>query len=175
MKNRYLALVLLLFFLLEGGLFPWLLPAPRPEGFALAPRLVLVGILYMSMFRHRHVGLACGLVFGFMQDIVYESPMLGVHALSMAAAAYTAGAAGGRVKSGLMLPFAIVSFGLAFSEMIVYLLYRLFQVIDLSFSDFVARQLAPTLLFNLLLAVLLYVPARKWLEPLPVKRDEESA
>lgn len=175
MKNRWLVTLLLLFFLLEGGLFPWLLPAPAPEGFAVSPRLALVGILYASMLRNRNLGVATGLILGFMQDIVHDGPMLGVHAVGMAVAAYAAGTVGIRAKSGFVLPFFILAVGLALNDLVVFSLYRLFQVTDLSLSDFFARQLAPTLLFNLLLAVPLYVPARKWLLNVPDKRDEEPA
>lgn len=175
LKNRWLVSLLLLFFLLEGGLFPWLLPVPRAEGFAMMPRLVMTGILYLAMMRSRNLGLACGLAFGFLQDVVYDSPMLGVHGFSMAAAAYAAGTAGMRVKAGIVLPFAILALGLAANELIVFALYRLFQIMDMALSDFLVRQLAPTLLLNLLLAVALFVPARKWLVHAPDKREEETA
>lgn len=175
MKNRYFVLILLLFFLLEGALFPWLLPFPRTGGLLASPRLVMVGILFVSMFRHRHIGLLLGLVFGFMHDIVYDSPMIGAHGFSMAIAAYAAGSVSARIKAGMALSFTILTFGLAICETSVYSLYRLFQVIDLPLSDFLARQFAPSLLLNLLLAVLLYVPARKRLETVPDKRDEETA
>lgn len=167
--------LLLLFFLLEGALFPWLLPFPRAGGIFAAPRLVLVTVLFVSVLRNRHLGLVLGLVFGLMQDIVYDSPMLGAHGFSMAAAAYAAGAVRIRAKTGITFLFVILSYGLAFYELAVYALYRLFLVMDLAVADFLARQFAPTLLVSLLLAVLLYVPARKWLPPLPDKRDEETA
>src|SRR5690606_29173916 len=116
-----------------------------------------------------------GFVFGFMHDIVYDSPMLGAHGFSMAAAAYAAGAVRYRVKSGITFFFVIMIYGLAFYELSVYSLYRLFLVMDLSLGEFLARQFAPTLLLALLMAILLYVPARKWLPQLPDKRDEETA
>lgn len=175
MKNRWLVLLLLLFFLLDGALFPWLLPQPGPDGFAVSPRLAMTGILYAAMFRGRNLGLALGLVFGFMQDVVYDGPMLGVHAFSMAAASYAAGTAGMRVKSGFLLPLLIVAFGLACQEGIAFSLYRLFQVADMSWSDFAVRRLAPTLLANLAAAAALHVPASRKLAAEADKRDEEPA
>lgn len=174
-RNWVVVSLLLLFFLLEGALLPWLLPFPRAGDFFVAPRLVLVTILFVSVLRNRHLGLLLGLVFGLMQDIVYDSPMLGAHGFSMAVAAYAAGSVRIRAKTGITFFFVVLLYGLAFYELAVYALYRLFLVMDLTLVDFLARQFAPTLLVSLLLAVLLYVPARKWLPPLPDKRDEEAA
>lgn len=175
MKNWMIVPLLMLCFLLEGALLPWLLPFPQAGGLFAAPRLVLVTILFVSVLRNRHLGLVLGMVFGFMQDIVYDSPMLGAHGFSMAAAAYAAGAIRYRSKSGITFFFVIMIYGLAFYELSVYALYRLFLVMDLTLGEFLARQFAPTLLLALLMAILLYVPARKWLPQLPDKRDEETA
>src|SRR5690606_17859584 len=130
MKNRWLVLLVLLFFLLDGALFPWLLPQPRPDGFAVSPRLALAGILFAAMFRNRNLGLALGLVIGFMQDIVHHGPMLGVHAFGMTVSAYVAGTVGMKAKKGVLLPLVAMALGLVLHESIAFSLYLLFQTAD---------------------------------------------
>jgi len=174
MKNRWLVLLVLLFFLLDGALFPWLLPQPRPDGFAVSPRLALAGILYAAMFRNRNLGLALGLVIGFMQDIVHHGPMLGVHAFGMAVSAYVVGTVGMKAKKGVLLPLVAMALGLVLHESIAFSLYLLFQTADLSWTDFAVKRLAPTFALNLFLAALLFVPARK-LAAEQARRDEEPA
>lgn len=174
MKNRYALYVLLLFFLLEGTLMIWLLPAEWRTKFMLAPHLVFVLILYLSLFRHRHLGLLFGLVFGLMQDIVYESPMIGAHGFSIAVIAYTAGAAAKRLKLSLTASLVTISVSLMSYDLLVFSLYRLFRVTSVSYSTAITQHVTLSLLFNLLFAVLIYVPARRWLEMKVEKKDEED-
>lgn len=174
MKNRYIAYVILLFFLFEGTLLIWMLPAEWRTKYMLAPHLVFVVILYLSIFRHRHLGLLFGLIFGLMQDIVYESPMIGAHGFSMALIAYTAGAAAKRLKLSLTSTFLLVSASLVSYDLLVFSLYRLFRVTGIPYSVAITQHVTLSLLFNLLFAVLIYVPARKWLAAKVERRSEED-
>src|SRR5690606_18078718 len=142
--------------------------------FMLAPHLVFVLILYLSIFRHRHLGLVFGLVFGLMHDIVYESPMIGAHGFSMAVIVYSAGAAAKRLKLSLTSSLITISLSLVSYDLLVFSLYRLFRVTGISYSAAISQHVTLSLLFNLLFAIMIYVPARKWLEAKEEKRDEET-
>jgi len=175
MKNRYVALILLFSFLLEGSLLvPWLIPAQWQNKLLLAPHFTLIILLLFSMLRSRHLGLVFGLAIGLMQDIVYASPMLGPHAFSMAFAAYAAGIAANRIKMNITLTFFVVSFCLLVYDFTIFSIYYLFRITPMAYGDLVTQLLTPSLLFNLLFAVLIYVPARKWLEVKMESRDVES-
>ncbi len=174
MKSRYIGFFLLLVFLLEGTLLYWLLPPEWQLGLAIAPRFTLVLMMIYAMNRNRHIGLAFALTFGLIHDIAYASPMIGVHSLSMAIAVYLTGSIGARVKLNMAISFLLIAFALLCHDLIVFSLYRLFQVELAPYSAMFSRQLAPTLLFNLLFAVLVYVPVRKLLEKKTAPREEES-
>lgn len=174
MKNRYIVLILFLLFLLEGTLFHWLIPSEWQFKLSLAPHFTLVAVLIVSMQRNRLFGLVLGLVFGLVHDIVYASPMIGPHAFSMAFAAYAAGTAAKRMKLSMAMTFFIISVCIAFYDVTIFSLYRLFRITFMTYGDMLSQHLAPSLLFNLLFAVMIYVPARRWLEMSIEKREEES-
>ena len=174
MKNRYIGFILLFIFLLEGTLLHWLIPSAWQQQLGIAPHFTLVAAMIYSMLRDRHIGLLLGFIFGLMHDIVYASPMIGPHGISMAFAAYGAGIAAKRLKLNMAMTFVVLSAGIIFYEIILFSLYKLFRVIMMDFDKMFSELLLPNLLFNLLFAILIYVPARKLLEMKADKREEES-
>lgn len=175
MKNRYAFFIFAGLFVLEGSLLvPWILPDRWLSKLYFAPHFALVALLVFAMQRSRHIGLIYGFAIGLLQDIVYGGPMIGPHAFCMAFAAYGAGYVARRIKPSMTSTLFIISFCLLFYDFTIYAIYDLFRIASLSFADLAARMLAPSLLFNLLFAVLIYVPARKLFEQKPEKREEEG-
>lgn len=175
MKSRTYFLLVFVLFLLEGTLFPWIFPDIRRSVIALTPHFTLVAVLFVGIFRNRHQALLFGLIFGFMHDIVYASPMLGAHAFCMGMIGYGVGAVAGRIKITLIKTALLLLVALASYDWAVYVLYRFFQVTFMPASDMFAMHWLPSLLFNLLFIVIVYIPARKLLERKSDKREEESA
>ena len=174
MKKRYIGYILLLLFLTEGTLLYWLLPTAWQTQFMLVPHVTFVAIVLTSMIRHRHLGLLLGLCFGLLHDIVYESPMIGAHGFSMAIAVYLAGAIAWRIKLNIAFTFFVISLAIVIYDVTVFSLYQLFQVTTFTYTEMLSSHLLVTLLFNLLFAIMIYVPARKWFEAKAVKREDEN-
>lgn len=175
MKNRYAFIIFLALFLLEGSLIvPWILPSGWLSKMYLAPHFTLVALLVFAMQRSRYVGLLYGFAIGLLQDVVYGGPMVGPHAFLMAFAVYGAGYAARRIKLSMASTLFIISLSLLFYDFAIYAIYDLFRIASLSLAELAARMLAPSLLFNLLFAVLIYVPARKLFERKAETRDEEG-
>lgn len=174
MRNRFVAVLLFVVFILEGTIVNWLLAFYSGHQISIAPHLVLVIVLMVAMQRNRHIGLAFGLVFGFIHDIVYASPMIGPHAFAMALAAYGAGVAAGRIKLNMAMTFFIISLSIVIHDLMVFSLYRMFRVTAMAYAEMITELLTPAILFNLLFAVIIYVPVRKMLEMKTDKREEEG-
>lgn len=174
MRTRYLFVLLLLLFLIEGTLMYWLMPEAWRSSLRLSYHFVFVGIVLLSMFRNRYLGLVFGLLFGFMQEVVYASPMLGPHAFCMAMIAYLAGRVAGWMSLTVAKTLAVVVVSIVLYDVTIAAIYRLFQIIHLPTEVMVTGYLMPTLLFNLLFAIAVYVPARKWMTPRKEKREEKS-
>ncbi len=174
MNNKIIWLTIFIVFILEGTLVHWLIPTNWYNGLQVAPHFVLVLVLFVSICRNRHLGLVFGLMFGLMHDIVYASPMLGPHSFSMGLAAYSAGVIARRMKITLSSSLFTISFFIVLYDIANISLYRMFRVIDVPFTTTFTDFMMPTLLFNLLFAVVIYVPARKWMESRQEHREDES-
>lgn len=174
MNNKIIWLTIFIVFILEGTLVHWLIPTDWYNGLQVAPHFVLVLVLFVSIIRNRHLGLIFGLMFGLMHDIVYASPMLGPHSFSMGLAAYSAGVIAKRTKLTMISSLFIISFFIILYDIANLSLYRMFRVIDIPFAITFSDFIMPTLLFNLLFAVVIYVPARRWMESSIEHREDES-
>jgi len=174
MNNKIIWLLIFIVFILEGTLIHWLIPTDWYNGLQVAPHFVLVLVLFVSMNRNRHLGLFFGLMFGLMHDIVYASPMIGPHSFSMGLAAYSAGVIAKRLKVTMISSLFMISFFIVIYDVANFSLYSMFRVIDIPFGTTFTDFIMPTLLFNLLFAVIIYVPARRWLESNHAQREEES-
>ena len=122
MKTQRVILIMLLLFIVETTIVPWLIP----EGWhgRVAPHFVFVLTLYAALYTGRHEALLLGFAFGLIQDIVFYGHMLGVHALTMGAAAYLAGLLLERKRSTLMMALFAVGVANLLRDSSVYGIYR---------------------------------------------------
>ncbi|WP_199618544.1 rod shape-determining protein MreD [Paenibacillus alkalitolerans] len=177
MVRRWILVVLalLLFFLLESSFFPWIIPPEWRSEMLLFPRLVLVGVIYIGILVNRHAGAMVGVAFGLLQDVVFFGHMLGANAFTFALAGYAAGLLLKNNAVNLFSVFIVQLASLLLFESSLYALYRLFNITNLEFGWAFLQGMLPSLLVDLLLALILYFPARKWLEaPLSAREPEEN-
>lgn len=161
--NKY-AMFCLLFagFILEGSLFPWFFPSSWLSH--LSFRFVYVLILLISLQGKRHYTLALGLIFGFLYDVIYYGHMLGLYTFVMGIGCYGAGLYSGRLRPGFLGSIGLISIFLIFLELSVYSIYRLFQIHQESFLWTFVYQITPSILLNLFVAIIFYLPFRVWAE-----------
>ncbi|WP_127588016.1 rod shape-determining protein MreD [Paenibacillus koleovorans] len=175
MRHYWIVLIVLGAFILEGTLSEWILPESWQSRVYVVPHLVLITVLYISIFTTRYLGLTYGLAFGFLQDVVYYGHSIGVYSFSYGLVAYAVGLAFRRVQLGVLTSLFVVLLGNLFYEMLIYGVYRFFlNVIRVDFQWAFMHQMLPSVLFNLLLGLALYLPARKYLEPPENQRDNEE-
>jgi rod shape-determining protein MreD len=168
-------LVLLLFLLLESSFLPWIIPSDWRSGMYLYPRLTLVGVIYVGILANRHAGALMGLIFGLIQDAVFYGHMLGVNAFTFAFSAYAAGLLLKNNALNLFSTFIVQLAALLLFETSLYGLYRLFSVTQTDFAWTFLQGMLPSLLVDLLFALILYIPARKWFESPASERKTEDA
>jgi len=168
-------LAFFLLFIFEGAVFPWIIPVDWQSKAGLIPHLVLVGVFYLSIYANRHEALLFGLFFGLLQDIAYYGHMLGPHSFCMGMAGYLTNIAIRRIHIHLMSTLTIMALGSFIYDATIYGIYRLFQVISVPFAWTVTHQILPTMLIAVLTALLLYVPARQYLEVRRLENGERAA
>ncbi|MDF2927305.1 MAG: mreD [Paenibacillaceae bacterium] len=167
--------LLLLLFLLEGTVLKWVIPSVWQENISVSTHFTLIVILFIALYVNRHLALAYGLGFGLLHDVVYYGPaMIGTYSFAMAVVAYLAGLAANRSRPNILYSMFIIIAGNFIFEAIIYSLYRLFQVTRDTPQWMFFHIMLPSVLINLLFALLIYVPLRKWLEDLAAQSVKED-
>lgn len=167
-------LALLLLFVMESSLLPWLIPSQWRSELMIYPKPMLSGILYISIFTNRRIGALYGFGFGLLQDIVFYGHMIGPNAFSFAFSAYLAGLAL-RPRLAALLPAMFVQMlALLLYELSTYSIYRLFQVFEAPFGWAFSQGMLPSVLMSLFLALAMYIPARKWLHAAEPERNSDE-
>jgi rod shape-determining protein MreD len=164
----------MLLFILEGTFLQWIIPTVWQSKVYVAPHFILVIVIYIGLYVNRHTSLIYGLVFGFLQDIIYTSPMLGPIAFSMGLTGYLAGLTHRRLHSNIVVSMVVISMGNLFFDCMMYGLYRLFQITHLDLQWAFFHQMLPSMLINLLFALLVYVPVRKLFESIQSTKDDTT-
>lgn len=166
--------VLLYFaFLFQGTVFYWLLPEDWVT--RVVPHFVLIGVVYIALFRSRHYALVVGLAFGFLHDLMYYGHMLGVYTFTMGLIGYFCGLAFQKKFVTFFYVVSVIGLGCFGFDVIVYFIYRLFRIVNAPLEWALMEYILPSLLFNMFCAMLVYIPVRKYMEALAAKRAEEEA
>lgn len=172
MQRKWLILLLIVLFLIEGTVMPWIIPDAWQT--RIVPHFVFVVILFYAVYRHRYVGLGLGLIFGLLHDIVYYGHMIGVYSFSMGISAYLIGrlTGGKRIMFGWMM--FIVLLGNCLFDTAVFAVYSLFRVTHQPYDWALLHHIIPSLFLQLLFALIVYVPVRRALDGDRKKTEEEE-
>ncbi|WJH32544.1 rod shape-determining protein MreD [Paenibacillus aurantius] len=164
MNRNRLTLVLFVLFLIEGTWLKWIIPPEWQENVIVAPHLLLTAVLLIGIYVNRHTALLYGAGFGLLHDIVYYGPMIGPYCLCMGLLGYAAGLISFRSYSSILTSMFLVTVGNFAFEWLIYGIYRVFQVIHTDVNRIFLYQMLPSILINLLFALVIYVPMRRLLE-----------
>ncbi len=169
MPRVFLTATILVLFLLEGTVLQHLSPQVWGLSWITVPRFALVGAIMVSFHRGRREGLYYGLVFGFLQDVLFGN-VIGVYTLSMMVASYFAGLIVKLFHRSLVVAFMTICVVLFAHEWLLYLLFRLFAVNPVDVQWILSKQILPSVGLNVLFAILVYYPLTKMCEALKPNR-----
>ncbi|GAB7386551.1 hypothetical protein BSNK01_03860 [Bacillaceae bacterium] len=161
MEKAKLAALLFFFFVLEGTIVQAFVPDAWGSALAFFPRFVLVALIFTALFKGRRQGLWYGISFGLLQDILY-SDVIGVYAFTMAFIGYFAGLAFRYFQPNVFMFLLTITGCLFIHETIAYGFFRLFGLTGVFFRFALAKQVIPTVVFNLSFALLVYLPLTKF-------------
>jgi rod shape-determining protein MreD len=172
MNTRLVVPLLVLLFMLETTIVPWLIPTPMHG--RIAPHFVFVAALYAGLYANRHAALIIGLIFGLLQDITFYGHMLGVHTLLMGSTAYLAGRVLEGRRAPMLAALAVIALCCFLYDAAAYGIYRVFRVTHEPFEFVLLHSIAPSLFLQTGFALAVYVPARRLFEPKEKKSAEEE-
>lgn len=157
--------------ILEGGLIPWFIPEQWAT--RVSPHLILLIVLYSAVYLNRYYGLLFGLFVGILHDILYYGHMIGVYSFGMGLLGYAAGLLFQRKRMNVAMMMVVIAIALFTFDSLVYAIYRVTKVTQVTYQWALLHSIIPSLLVNLLVGLALYVPLRKLLDQ-PKKVEEKD-
>lgn len=174
--RRILLSIMLVLFVLEGSIWPWLMPESWLTHVRVAPHFVFVIILYIAIYMNRYYSLMFGMLFGLLHDLIYYGHMIGTYTFSMGLVGYTAGLLIRKGQAGFVQTLLSCVFFTCVLDSFIYALYRLFGMVQADYSWAFMHHILPSLFINGLFTLVVYIPMRKLLERANfVRKEEESA
>lgn len=170
--NRVILWTLLLL-LIENAIVPWLVPSEWTD--RLLTHFPFVMTLFVASLAGRHRAFLFGLGFGLLQDLLSYGHLIGPYAFGMALIGYAAGLLAERRTFTLVFFVWIVLIGGMMLDTIIYSIYTLFGLTQLPYSFVFYWQIAPTSLLQLLIALALYVPVRRYLVKPSLSSGEDNS
>jgi rod shape-determining protein MreD len=159
--NRIIVLMLILF-VFEGAVMPWIIPAGF--GSRIIPHFIFVAVVFSALYSNRHLALLLGVSFGLLQDIVYFGHLIGAHAFIMGLIGYFTGVLLERRRATVMLAVSIIGFACILYDTALFFIYKVFRITNESYAWALLDYILPSLFLQLAFALACYVPARRIFE-----------
>ncbi|AGA58646.1 rod shape-determining protein MreD [Thermobacillus composti KWC4] len=172
MNKKLVIPLMVLLFMLETTVVPWLIPEPMYG--RIAPHFVFVAALYAGLYAGRHQALLLGFFFGLVQDIVFYGHLLGVHSLLMGVIAYLTGLLLEGKRIPMLTALAVIGLACFLYDAAAYGVYRIFRVTHETFEFVLLHSIAPSLFLQIGFALAVYVPARRLFEAKAKKNADEA-
>lgn len=173
MRRRWVILIMLLLFIVEGSLMPWLIPADWLG--RLVPQFTFVFVLYASLYAGRHAALMLGVSFGLLQDLVFYGHLIGVHAFAMGLCGYVVGLLLSFKRIPMLTVLSLIGMACLLYDSIIYAMYRVFRVTHDTYVLALMQHILPSLFLQLAFALAFYVPARRWFSDFGQKKPLDDA
>ena len=172
-RKQVLILLLFLLFIVERTIVPWLIPEALQ--FRISHNLVLIAILFVSVYYHRHTALVLGIIFGILHDTVFYGEMIGTHSFAMGFIAYVIGFVFKGSRSPMPVMMTAIVLGSLLFDGTLFGIYKLFQLNHTSYDWAVLQYMLPNVFVHFVFGLIIYVPLRKQLEQLTRYNNKEKA
>ncbi|MFC5650084.1 rod shape-determining protein MreD [Paenibacillus solisilvae] len=172
MSMQRIVLVMLLFFISEGTIFYWLLPDSLVG--RVVPMFTLAFVLFSGLYRGRHTALILGMAFGLLQDLSFYGLIIGVHSFSMGLVGYLTGLLMERKRSTLLMAVTMIGLSTLVFQTLNHFIYSVFRLTDQTYEWALSQHILPSLFLQLIFAIIIYVPARRWFEGSVKKKSEKE-
>lgn len=156
--NRIIVITLALV-VLENTLIPWLVPSSWSD--RLLPHLSFIMTIFVACFAGRHQAFLFGLGFGLLMDIQFYGNLIGPYVFGMALIGYLVGLVATRRQVTMALAMWLVLTSGMLLDTLIFLIYKLFSLTELLYGIVFFKQILPTAIGQLAIALLLYIPVHK--------------
>lgn len=158
MRQIYLPLVLFFVLVLEGVALE-LLPVSMTQGdILIIAHWVLICLIYSAIFYDKETtrfSIFYAFIFGLLIDIVYTD-VLGVYMFTYGLTIYIIKKLTRLLQSNLLATILFGVLGVGLADILIYLVYMVIWVTELSWQDYFMIRLLPTILANILFLIIIY-------------------
>lgn len=157
----WLPILMIIAFLLDGVIMNHFSVFLIESGYTLVPRIVVITLILLTFIIDHSSMFWFAVMVGFMYDSYY-SGILGVYMAIFAVIIRLIGHIRGKISiNPFTLGLALI-FLLTITETGVYIIYTLIGIQHLSVQQFLVQRLGSSLVLNLVLYYLLYIPLKKF-------------
>lgn len=167
MRTYQVILILFAVFLFEGTFFYWF--TPDFLQYRTVPRIMLIFVVFAGLYRDRLSAMFFGMGFGFLQDLVYYDKIFGIHSFLLAGIGYLFGRILERRNVDRLVAAVAVGLATMLFELTQFLLYRVFQLTDMTLPHALGQWILFTIFLQIVLSMALQLPLRRIME-----RDEPN-
>jgi|SRR5690625_3312895 len=166
MIKRLLFSVILFLLLVSEGIALDLLPASLTSSEVLiVPHWILMFLILMTLFYdtdETFFSIIYGVVFGLLTDVVYTG-VLGAYMFVYPFSLYIAHLLKRFLQTNLFMTIFIAIISMCVAEFLMFLIYSIVDLVDMTMPAFFLSRLLPTVLANILFLIPAYVLAVKYL------------
>lgn len=171
MTHFFFTLTMFFLLVIEGTIVQVFAPERWGLTILMIPRFVVVILIFSALFLGRLQGLLLGLLFGFVYDIIYGG-VIGIYTFSMAIVGYFSGLSFKIFQQNIFIILSTILVALVTHEFMVYGLLSLIGYVQMDVQDFFLQKVIPTLVLNLIFALLVAYPVQKVL--VQMKQEDET-
>ena len=162
-KKLLLPLLFLFLFVFESIFIEFLPLKMFGNEVIFVPRLLLIAILFFTIFGDVKQGILTGFIMGLLFDVVYTG-ILGIYLVLFPLIAFLVS----KIMKALQANAVILTFvslvAITLLEFAVYEMNYLIKITNMEFSAFLEKRLLPTLILNLLVTIIIGYPLKRFFE-----------
>jgi rod shape-determining protein MreD len=138
----------------------------------LVPHLLFIGLIFLTIYGNRNLGIIYGFIFGFIFDVVYIE-IIGIYLCLFPLIAYVISKLMQMLQTNVFIVSVVTLLGVAMLEVGVYEMNFLIHLTTMGFKNFLELRLLPTALLNLIFIIILAYPLKKQFEKLAIQLRNE--
>lgn len=161
--NLFAPLLIFVLFLTDGVLAAFFSAQFFGGAGAMSPRLIVIGLVLMSMYIPRNKMMAYAILFGLLYDSYYVG-ILGPYAALFAITVFITEKVKKILNPNPIVIGMMVVINLSLVEVFLYTFYNVLGFTAIDTTTFMADKLGPTLLLNLVLFIFAFYPLKKIIE-----------
>ena len=159
--------VILFFLLVSEGIALDLLPATLTSSdYLIVPHWVLVFLILINLFYdsdETYFSIVYGVFFGLLIDVVYTS-ILGAYMFVYPFTLYIVHLLKRFLQTNFVMTIIILSISILITELFIYMIYSLVDLIEITIVSFLLHRFVPTLLANMIFLIPIYLFTVKFLK-----------